>query len=102
VEGVAVGNDHAGPPLARLEMHDGVTKEHVVACENSDDTDAVVADTGVAFDGYCNYHIQDVADILAVADDILADLDKVVADDDTDDTFGVVAGIDVGDVPPRL
>ena len=56
----------------------------------------------MAFDGYCNYHIQDVADILAVADDILADLDKVVADDDTDDTFGVVAGIDVGDVPPRL
>ena len=79
-------------------------EEHVVACENSDDTDAVVADTDVAFDDYCSYHIQD-ADIPAVAaaGDILAPANRVAVDDTTgDDTFGVVAGIDVGDSPPQL
>ena len=96
---VAPVDDHAGPP--QLEMHG--LEEHVVACENSDDTDAVVADTDVAFDDYCSYHIQD-ADIPAVAaGDIPAPANRVAVDDTTgDDTFGVVAGIDVGDSPPQL
>ena len=95
----AVVDDHAGLPTP-LEMH-GV-EEHVVACENSDDTDAV-ADTDVAFDDYCSCRIQNAVDDILAAD--IPALNRVAAvngDTTGDDTFGVVAGIDVGDSPPRL
>ena len=102
---VAVVDDHA----ARGRGGHGV-EEHV-ACENSDDTVAV--DTDVAFDDYCSCHILDAdgvgrslvdaADNLAPKKDrdaavVLSGHDKAAAGD----TFGVVAGIDVGDSLPQL
>ena len=89
-------------------------EEHVVACENSDDTVAV--DTDVAFDDYCSCRILDAdgvdrslvdaADNLAPKKDrdaaavvVLSGHDKAAA---AGDTFGVVAGIDVGDSLPQL
>ena len=89
-------------------------EEHVVACENSDDTVAVVAaavfaaaDTGVAIDDYCSFHILDDVVGNPVADN-LDQLDRVVVngdrtdDDVVADTFGVVAGTDAGDSLPQL
>lgn len=104
---VAVVDDHAAPGGHGVE-------EHVVACENSDDTVAV--DTDVAFDDYCSCRILDAdgvdrslvdaADNLAPKKDrdaaavvVLSGHDKAAA---AGDTFGVVAGIDVGDSLPQL
>lgn len=106
---VAVVDDHAARRGHGVE-------EHVVACENSDDTVAV--DTDVAFDDYCSCHILDAdgvdhgslgvaADNLAPKKDrgaavvvVLSGHDKAAA---AGDTFGVVAGyIDVGDSLPQL
>jgi hypothetical protein len=102
---VAVVDDHA----ARGRGGHGV-EEHVVACENSADTVAV--DTDVAFDDYCSCRIPDADGVdrsLVDAADNLApkkDRDAVVVlsghDKAADDTFGVVAGIDVGDSLPQL
>ena len=103
---VAVVDDHAAPGHG--------VEEHVVACENSDDTVAV--DTDVAFDDYCSCRILDAdgvdrslvdaADNLAPKKDrdaavvvVLSGHDKAAA---AGDTFGVVAGIDVGDSLPQL
>ena len=84
---VAVVDDHAAPGHG--------VEEHVVACENSDDTVAV--DTDVAFDDYCSCRILD-ADRDAAAVVVLSGHDKAAGD-----TFGgVVAGTDVGDSLPQL
>jgi hypothetical protein len=103
---VAVVDDHSAPGLHGVE-------EHVVACENSDDTVAV--DTDVAFDDYCSCRILDAdgvdrslvdaADNLAPKKDrgaavvVLSGHDQAAA---AGDTIGVVAGIDVGDSLPQL
>lgn len=100
---VAVVDDHA----ARGRGGHGV-EEHVVACENSDDTVAV--DTDVAFDDYCSCRIPDGVDrsLVDAADNLAPKKDRDAAvvlsghDMAAGDTFGVVAGIDVGDSLPQL
>ena len=103
---VAVVDDHAAPGHG--------VEEHVVACENSDDTVAV--DTDVAFDDYCSCRILDAdgvdRSLVDAADNLAPKKDRDAAaaavvlsghDKAAGDTFGgVVAGTDVGDSLPQL